>query len=503
MQGIESKIVWRAVGAAVSMALILCVTSIGLVLHAANLAAQARVDTAIQQVNDIAIQWISTRERLKLIDPQACDPQTLVSIRQETLLNPYLLEVVLLNEQGMYCSSIQGLLDPALPIPQAEYYDSDTGARINSSAAVPSLPTFKTWMTNFDSFAGYLDLRSVVAIDEQTELYHVDENGAFLAYAGGKRGLVNKFGTLGTGVRTQCLSIRYCITAKADFATSVRLYWWLFAVYFSAMIVVVAGVYMAALNLWRNYFSPVSRVLRGMQNRQGLYNVYQPIIELGTGEVIGCEVLSRFEDEFGRLRPDEFIPLIPQQKTWLFTEHVMQRAFDDLAGVACPSISINVYPHDLEDLQKLQSSRGLKNAKHTPFKLCLEVLETEIRNMNALVHSTKWLRSQGFSISIDDFGTGYSNLQSLNQLAFDYLKVDRSFTTEIESAAIKSSMWPNLVALAEALKVVIIAEGVENQSQSRILNHLGVRYCQGYFFAAPMKADAFKAFLLDPHLCQS
>ena len=100
-------------------------------------------------------------------------------------------------------------------------------------------------------------------------------------------------------------------------------------------------------------------------------------------------------------------------------------------------------------------------------------------------------------VAVDDFGTGYSTLWALDKLPLDTLKVDRSFVTDIYENAARQALVRGIVAIAEGLELEVVAEGIEKEEELAWLKENGVRFGQGYYFAAPMPVDAFEAWAAD------
>ena len=105
-------------------------------------------------------------------------------------------------------------------------------------------------------------------------------------------------------------------------------------------------------------------------------------------------------------------------------------------------------------------------------------------------------KDAGYLISVDDFGTGYSNLGSVSRTSPDFLKIDKSFVFEMEDTSVRSSLIPEIVAIAKAVNAEVIAEGVENEAQANKLHEMGARFGQGYLFARPMPIKDFVAYYL-------
>ena len=108
------------------------------------------------------------------------------------------------------------------------------------------------------------------------------------------------------------------------------------------------------------------------------------------------------------------------------------------------------------------------------------------------------LREERYLISVDDFGTGYSNLGTVKRLSPDFLKIDRSFVFDMEDDSLRSTLIPEIVAIANAVNADVIAEGVETEKQASRLKRMGVRYGQGYWFGRPVPLADFLQMLAAP-----
>lgn len=222
---------------------------------------------------------------------------------------------------------------------------------------------------------------------------------------------------------------------------------------------------------------------------------FQPIVELASGRVIGCEALGRLRDGDQLIYPDQFIPALNQcALTWRFDAAVSRCALLSLGGALPPQadfrIALNFFSQSLHrDTLHAHLQTVLLAAGRSDLQIELEV--TEYAFSPAIVPELKRLKDDGYAISIDDFGTGYSNLRLVNQVVPDYLKIDRSFVSEMEDLTLRSSLIPEIVAIADAVGSKVIAEGIENAAQAEQLKALGIAYGQGYYYARPLPLDAF------------
>lgn len=233
---------------------------------------------------------------------------------------------------------------------------------------------------------------------------------------------------------------------------------------------------------------------------------YQPQVDLQSGEVVGLEALVRWRHpERGLIQPGEFMSVA--EETGLITqidEYVQQRAFDDVAGwqnEGYPKLglSVNLSALQLEQdgfLERFTAS--LKNSGLPPESLKLEITESILmRDMDLIVPKLTTLREEGIDIAIDDFGTGYSSLSYLQQFPVSTLKIDRSFVNDIRAEQTDASIINAIVAMAQGLRLGLIAEGVENKTQLRYLRARGCRCVQGFIFSGAVPAHEVAALLRD------
>ncbi|MEP4766411.1 MAG: EAL domain-containing protein [Roseibium sp.] len=252
--------------------------------------------------------------------------------------------------------------------------------------------------------------------------------------------------------------------------------------------------------------TPSGRVLSAMKRGGSNFHChYQPILALDTMEVEGCEVLARFEDAYGPLYPDQFIPIIQETEcTWEFTEIILNKARIDL--LPCLEnrpdfkISVNFFPEDLagDRILRVKQSPVLANVLDDGFNLCCEVLETGIRQGLSITETLDHLRSLGCLIAIDDFGTGFSNLAQIKELQPDLIKIDKVFVDDLvpNSEVTRNAFLHAILDIARAHNLKVCAEGIETMEQLASLRNHNVHCGQGYFFARPMPVQDFSLYLL-------
>ncbi|HEX8604277.1 MAG TPA: EAL domain-containing protein, partial [Pseudoduganella sp.] len=257
---------------------------------------------------------------------------------------------------------------------------------------------------------------------------------------------------------------------------------------------VLAGLALAGaiVLLARQQMSLASALRQGLR-RNEFFLAYQPIVELATGRWVGVEALLRWRRSNGELiGPDLFIPVAEQSSTITkLTERVLhlirQDAGDFLAAHPAFHIAVNLSAADLASLAIVgQLDHLMKEAGASPSNLIVEITERGLVDMVAARPVIAALRSRGIELAIDDFGTGYSSLSYLETLELDFLKIDRSFIDAIGTRAPTNQVVRHIIAMARALDLRMIAEGVETEAHAEYLVEHGVQFAQGWLFAKAM-----------------
>lgn len=221
---------------------------------------------------------------------------------------------------------------------------------------------------------------------------------------------------------------------------------------------------------------------------------FEPQVDLATGNIIGFEVLARWDHPLsGIIPPDTFIPvaeeigLIGALSEQVIREALLQSASWD------PSIkiSVNISPAQLADSWLAQ--RIVRMLTETGFpaeRLVVEITEsslfTDIELARSIVTS---LKNQGIRLALDDFGTGFSSLAHLRSLPFDVIKIDRSFVANLHSNRESMAIIRAVTTLATALSVPVSVEGIEDEAAHAVVLQLGCQVGQGWYFGKPMPAE--------------
>jgi EAL domain-containing protein (putative c-di-GMP-specific phosphodiesterase class I) len=242
--------------------------------------------------------------------------------------------------------------------------------------------------------------------------------------------------------------------------------------------------------------------LRHAIDRNQLFLVYQPQIDLRQNRMLGMEVLLRWRHpELGLVSPAKFIALAEESGVihtlgrWVLYNACRQGKQWLDRGVAFKRIAVNVAGPQIQRGNLVDLVREVLVATgFPPERLELEVTEGFImQQAETSIRQLRELREMGVLLSIDDFGTGYSSLSYLKCLPIDKLKIDQSFVSDIPSDSNDVAISGAIIALARSLGLRVVAEGVETAGQAEHLREMRCHEAQGYFFSKPLEAHALEA----------
>jgi diguanylate cyclase (GGDEF)-like protein/PAS domain S-box-containing protein len=229
----------------------------------------------------------------------------------------------------------------------------------------------------------------------------------------------------------------------------------------------------------------------------GLWTAYQPITDLRTGRVVAIEALLRWTHPVhGEIPPTEFLALAEESELiHLIGQYVLETTTGELVRqrqLHGPDLvlSVNLSSGQLEDPLLLRMVGDALAATGLPANaICLEMTESALmRDHTAAAELLTQLRKIGVRLAIDDFGTGYSSLAQLQRLTVDTLKIDSSFIADLVGSKDARAIVTSIVAMAHAVNLTVVAEGVETDAQIRILRELGCDQAQGYHLGNPVAA---------------
>lgn len=237
-----------------------------------------------------------------------------------------------------------------------------------------------------------------------------------------------------------------------------------------------------------------------------LVNYYQPKVSVSTGEIIGVETLVRWHHpKDGLISPDRFIAiaerchLINDLTTVVLTEALQQAKIWQQNGLSI-RVAINVSMDNLASLDfqdlvvNLVTQAGL-----SPQKIVLEVTESQVMGADARVplEILSRLRLKRFHLSIDDFGTGHSSMAQLRDIPFDELKIDQGFVHRAWTDSTLRAIYDASLAMAKQLNMEVVAEGVEDQDDWKLLQETGCDLAQGNFVSKPLQANEFMNWITE------
>jgi len=239
----------------------------------------------------------------------------------------------------------------------------------------------------------------------------------------------------------------------------------------------------------------------------GISVQYQPIVDLATGAPRGMEALARWTHAtLGPISPGVFIPVAEetglvaalgrlvldaacaQAAAWARAAHAR--------GAEPVGLSVNLSAHQLDDVGVVADvARALTTSGLPPSLLTLEITESTLTRDTALARLVE-LKELGVHLAVDDFGTGYSSLHYLQRFPIDVLKVDKSFVDRVAREEQDAALVRAVIALGDALRLRVVAEGIELPEQQAALAALGCRDGQGYLYARPLPPEGAAAWLL-------
>ncbi|CAI6083256.1 putative bifunctional diguanylate cyclase/phosphodiesterase [Cohnella sp. JJ-181] len=236
---------------------------------------------------------------------------------------------------------------------------------------------------------------------------------------------------------------------------------------------------------------------------------YQPKIDIRTGEMTGVEALVRWEHpQLGLIPPLSFIPLAEKSgfivplELWVLKEACLQVKQWETEGYATVPVAVNLSQIHLMKPDIFESIMSIVHACGMDTRLLeLEITESAMmHNEEHVIRILNSLQEAGIAVSMDDFGTGYSSLSYLHNLPIECLKIDRSFIRKLTTDPDSRAIAEMIVSMARQLKLDIVAEGVENEEQIRLLKELHCFNAQGFYYSQPMSAEQIGRWLLPDRL---
>ncbi len=230
---------------------------------------------------------------------------------------------------------------------------------------------------------------------------------------------------------------------------------------------------------------------------------YQPKVDTANGRLVGMEALVRWmHPERGMISPAEFIPvaedtgMIVAIGRWVLREACRQNAAWQQAGLRPIRVAVNLSARQFRSDNLLDEiDAALSDTALPASSLELEITESMVmEDPERVIDLLEKMRSRGIHLSLDDFGTGHSSLAYLKRFPIDCVKIDRAFIRDMPGNTDDVAIARTIVAMAKALDLKTVAEGVETAEQLELLKNMGCDQIQGYLFSRPLPADEFLAF---------
>jgi diguanylate cyclase (GGDEF)-like protein len=231
---------------------------------------------------------------------------------------------------------------------------------------------------------------------------------------------------------------------------------------------------------------------------------YQPKIDVATGALAGLEALIRWNDpELGVVPPSRFVSLMEETGMILAAGRwALRQAVKDIRhwqgiGLNVPRVAVNVSALQLRQKDFVDSvMQAVRDGQSGQTLIDIEITESVlVEDIDESTRKLQVLRKAGVGVSVDDFGTGYCSLSYLARLPVDTLKIDRSFVVRMREAGYPRNIVAMIVSLAHTLGLKVIAEGVEEDAQVRMLRELGCDQIQGYYVSQPVPAEKVAGLL--------
>lgn len=230
---------------------------------------------------------------------------------------------------------------------------------------------------------------------------------------------------------------------------------------------------------------------------------YQPRIDIRTKKITANEALMRWQRSNTEIVPPaKFIPLaektgliIPMGEWLLHTASTQNKAWQ-ASGLSHTFMSVNISGEQFKQQDFIKTiTQALDKSALDPKYLELEITESILQDADAVIPIMRKLKTMGIRISLDDFGMGYSSFKYLKSFPLDVIKIDRYFISDVAANPDSEAIIKAIIAMAHALKLKVVAEGVETEQQQQFLHEFGCEEIQGYLITPPLPAEEATKFL--------
>jgi len=483
---------------------------VGLVvaLNASNRKMDRYAKRVLRYTDSYTDEIVSTLDKVNGSPYKFCSSEDVALLRTLVFNGHLVKEIARVRNGEIYCTSINGrLADPIPQPPPTLVVHSGRKIWLNITlASIPGVHMDITGTENADFMAspgafsslGELPMTYTTTITNRPENQVVTTAGDPLKLTNDEVFAQKEVLKGGTLYRSIC-SARYspCIVVGLSLRDAVRINDPLIGGFVT--IGVLAGSMLGLTILLQPRTRSLANQLRRALRRNSLTVVYQPIVDVRTGRILGAEALARWTNEEGQVvSPDLFVTTAERlgfvcQLTRVVLRKVISEMGDFLRANSDFRVNVNIAAADLADPQFLPMlEKLLQRNKVASSSINLELTERSTADHHLAISAVGKLRERGHAFYIDDFGTGYSSLSYLHQLAVDAIKIDRAFTQAIGTGSLTAAIVPQILAMAKTLNIKVVIEGIEKAEQ---VAHFAMLeqpvMAQGWYFGKPVAAAKF------------
>ena len=470
-------------------------------------ALQRSVDEVARKVQTSAYDGIAALRRILADSPSLCTPTFIANVHQQMEQSLHLRQVLVENADGVqYCDALgrpQAVTTLAKPLSVPGHTETLMVARLGG-LSMPVLQVTQTFGTN-RKVSAFVPVLPTAAEDmlaglKPTSMVRMTlTDGTNIVSAGDTTGIDARSGTeyLVSEAFAGELPIR--IEAAVPFAIVRADYAELDVSFTLIACMMSAAFFLLALQYVRRSHLPAFDLERAIAAGE-LKPYYQPVINLRTGALSGCEVLCRWEKRTGEVvPPGAFIDYAEVTGLAIpMTLSLMQQVRSDLGELSREipdlKISINLFEGHFRDGTVVEDVQAIFGGSPISFRqLVFEITERRPLDNSIQANSViAGLHALGSRLAMDDAGTGHSNLAYLQTLGVDVIKIDRVFIDMIKPGTTQVPVLDGLISMARDLGTEIVAEGVETEAQALYLRARGVVMAQGFLFAPALRPNAFR-----------
>lgn len=463
------------------------------------------------QIEIGAMDAVASLRRILAASPSLCTPTFVANVQDEIESSLNLKQVLVENADGVqYCDAFgrtisYSPLSQSLPIPG--HTETITVVKLGQMA-MPALKITQVFGTTrrvsaFVPLIGQSRAGLAQTIPAAGMLRVVLTNGTSVFTLGDATAFDGQGATEFVSAQSFAGELPLKIEAAVPFAVVRAGYADLDMSFTVLACLMSAGFLLMALHYVRRSRVPAFDLERAIARGQ-IKPYYQPVINLRTGELVGCEVLCRWEKRNGEVvPPGAFIDYAEVTGLAIpMTLSLMQQVKFDL-GELCRQmpdlkVSINLFEGHFRDGSIIEDVQAIFGGSPIAYRqLVFEITERRpLANSTVAISVIAGLHALGAKLAMDDAGTGHSNLAYLATLGVDVIKIDRVFVDMVKPETTQVPVLDGLIAMAKDLNCEIVAEGVETEAQALYLRARGVLHAQGFIFAPALKVGAFKELAL-------